>query len=184
MKKLSLIALAFVVSGCNSFNGKVGGTELQVVEALFFPYKENGAVTGASVIMSNKPKLCDSLKGNRVPKNSVYMVASVGRYTAAGAVAPDVGDYTVTTAAVTQPGNYAAAIFASLDANCNSLLNISSSVGQSGLVKVQSYKAEQGGSMSGTFDITFGTQSDKTSGSFTAQYCDLTNNFPSNANCE
>ena len=184
MKKLSLVALAVIASGCNSFNGKVGGTELQVVEALFFPYKENGAVTGASVIMSNKPKLCDSLKGNRVPKNSVYMVMSVGRYTASGAVAPDVGDYTVTSGSVTSPGNYAAAVFASLDANCNSLLNISSSLGQSGLVKVQSYKAEQGGSMSGTFDITFGSQNDKTNGAFTAQFCDLTTNFPTAPNCE
>lgn len=184
-KKLTLLALAALLTGCNSFNGRVGGTDLAVADALFFPFKDsNGAVIGASFIMSSKPRLCDSLKGNRIPRNSVYMVASVGRYTATGATAPDVGDYTVTTASVTSPGNYAAALFVSLDANCNSLLNSSASFGQSGLIKVQGYQPQMGGSMNGTFDITFGSQNDKTNGSFNAQFCDLATNFPSNPNCE
>ena len=188
VKKLTLLVVATVVSACGpggTFTGKVGGKELSVQDALFFPYKANGAVVGATIILADKPNVCTSLKSNRVPKNSAFVAMTLFRVTSNGSVVPpDTGDYTVTSTASPGVGNFAYTEFNSLDSNCVNLLPDTATGGVSGLVKVATYKPEVNGGMSGSFDMTFGSQNDKGSGSFNAAYCDLANNFPSAPNCE
>lgn len=187
-KNLALLVFASLVAACGpggNLNGKVGGKDLVVQDALFFPYKVNGAVVGATWILADKPNVCTSLKSNRVPKNSAFVAVTMFRVTSNGSVVPpDVGDYTVTTNGNPGVGNFAYAYFNSLDSNCAQLLPDTATEGQSGLVKVAAYKPDVNGGMNGTFDITFGSQNDKTTGSFNAAYCDLANNFPSAPNCE
>jgi hypothetical protein len=185
LKKLSLLAVVAFVSGCNSFNGRVAGKELQVQDALFFNYLFQGQTIGATILLADKPRLCDTLKSNRIPKNSNFVAITTFRVTSGGnIVPPDVGDYTMTTSDNPGTGNFAYAQFNALDANCNQTLPITSNVGMSGLVKISSYKPQTGGGMAGSFDITWGSQSDKSQGSYNAQFCDLSTNFPSSPNCE
>jgi hypothetical protein len=185
-KKLSLLAAAcLAASGCSSFNGRVAGKELAVQDALFFNYLFNGQTVGATIILVDKPRVCDSLKANRVPKNANFAALTLFRVTSSGSVVPpDTGDYTVTTNVAPTVGNFAYGQFNALDANCNQTLPDTANQGTSGLVKVNSYKPSEGGGMTGTFDITWGAQNDKSTGTFNATYCNLTTNFPSNANCE
>lgn len=185
LKKVSLLAAAaLAVSGCNSFSGRVAGKDLAVQDALFFNYTLNGQTIGATVIMADKPRLCDTLKANRIPKNANFVAFTLFRVTNTGVVPPDQGDYTVTTSLNPSAGNFAYAQFNSLDANCNQTLPDTSNQGQSGIIKVSNYRPQEGGGMSGSFDITFGSQGDKTSGAYNAQWCNLTTNFPSNPSCE
>ncbi len=186
IKNLSLLAaVAIAVSGCNSFNGRVAGKELAVQDALFFNYLINGQTVGATIILADRPRVCDSLKANRIPKNSNFAAITTFRVTSNGSIVPpDTGDYTVTTVLTPSAGNFAYGQFNALDANCNQTLPDTSNQATSGLVKVTSYRPSEGGGMAGTFDITWGSQSDKSTGGFNATYCNLSTNFPSNPNCE
>lgn len=185
LKKVSLLAAAaLALSGCNSFSGRVAGKELAVQDALFFNYQENNITIGATVILADKPRLCDSLKANRVPRNANFVALTLFRVTTTGVVPPDQGDYTVTGSQITGPGNYANAWFNALDANCYSTLPDTAAEGMSGIVKVANYRPSEGGGISGTFDITFGSQADKTTGGFNAQWCNLSTNYPTQPSCE
>lgn len=186
MHKLALVAVFACLTACSgSFTGKVAGKELQVQDALFFPYRYNNQTVGATFILADKANVCTSLKANRVPKNSAFIAVTLFRVTSSGAlVPPDVGDYTMTTSLNPGTGNFGYGQFNSLDTNCNNTVPDTANYASSGLVKVGGYKPDANGSMSGTFDITWGSQNDKTNGSYNAIYCDLANNFPESPNCE
>ena len=185
-KKLAqIVVAAALASGCGpgSFNGTVGSKSLNVADAVFFPWRTNGALVAVTLMMTDKPNICNTLKANRIPKSANYMSLTVFRSNAQGTqLAPDTGDYTITTLATPPAGNFAYGDFGALDANCTNQLTDAQSVANSGLIKITNFKAEASGAMAGNFDITFGT--DKTTGTFNAPFCDLTSNFPANPSCE
>lgn len=186
MKQMTLVVglFAAMLSGCaGSVNGTVGGVNLSVADAIFAVLKDDaGKSLAALVFLADKPKLCDSLKANREPKQATSLVLAMARYNANGEVlAPDVAEYTVNNSP-TSGGDYATGYFARTDANCTNTLANDAATGKSGLVKVTNFKGDSTGSANGTFDITFGS-GDKVSGNFNATYCDISK-IQTNPNCE
>jgi hypothetical protein len=98
-------------------------------------------------------------------------------------LAPDKGDYTITSLDTAPQGNAALAIFAKSDANCQNVVANDHALGRSGIVTVDSLDLSSKGNLSGSFDITFGS-SDKVSGSINATLCDVDPNTTGNSNCE
>lgn len=203
-KKLLLLLSALSLLGCgpmNSLEGGVGGFTLAPKDAVFANLYSDGKITATYLFMADKENLCATLKANRRPKNATALQLFFGRRNGDGVIlAPDVGEYPVGNVlppnsgfdlpGQAQPGGtstlsppraiatglsaYAAGVFNKTDANCKGILADNNSVTQSGVVKIQEFSAQTNGRLTGTFDITFGTQKDKTKGSFSATYCDVT----------
>lgn len=188
MKRI-LVAVMVVagLSGCigNSFNGTVLGNNLPVADAVFALLRDGtGKSLGLSVILSDKANICSTLKANRVPKSASGLGMTLFSVNAAGELlAPDKGDYTVISVDPTSPGKYTWGSFSKTDGNCTPILTAAQTEAKSGLFKVTDFKAETGGMLTGTFDITFGGQGDKVTGTVAATYCDLTT-LPQTPNCE
>lgn len=188
MKRI-LVAVTAVaaLSGCvgNSFNGTVLGNSLSVADAVFALLRDGtGKSQGLSVILSDKANICSTLKANRVPKAASGLGMTLFSVNAAGELlAPDKGDYTVITATPTSAGKYTWGSFSKTDSNCTGILTDAQTEARSGIIKVTDFKAETGGTLTGTFDITFGGQGDKVTGTIAATYCDLTT-LPQTPNCE
>lgn len=194
MKRITWLVAAMTVisafSGCGggSVNGNVSGISLNVLDSIFVVIKDDaGKTQGVTVLMGDKPNICDTLKANREPKSATTLVFSmfnakfengVGSY-----LAPDVGSYTVIDMPTSIGGQFTFAAFGRTDANCTASLTGAASQGKSGLVKVSQLTASAGGSLTGTFDVSIGTQADKLTGNINAKYCDASK-IPDKLNCE
>lgn len=182
---VTAVGAVIALSACGgSVNGTVAGASLAVADSVFFVNKDSAGKTKALiVVLSDKPNVCTSLKANREAKNSTGIIFQLIRLSAnAEILAPDVADYTVTEQ-ISAAGNWGFADFAKTDSNCTSVLASSATSGKSGVVKLTAIKADTGGVASGTFDVTFGSQNDKVTGSFNSTYCDLST-LGTNPNCE
>lgn len=188
LRGLWVVGLLFM-AGCNpygSFDGKVAGNKLEVKDAIFGLYKSNGKTQGALMLMSDQPSLCDKLKANREPKEATALALVLFRVSADKTlVPPDVGDYAAVAplGVLFATGNTSIGFFEKNDASCSNTLPSDSAEIRSGTVKITEYKAEAGGRMSGSFDLTFGGQADKAKGSFNASYCELPT-MDTSLNCE
>lgn len=184
-KILSSFAVLSLCASCSpgSFTGTVGGNSLAVADVIFSVVNDDdGKTYGALIVMADKPNLCDTLKANREPKQSNYTSFVLLRTSDNKLLAPDVGDYTVIKGLPSGNGNSAYADYKHTDANCTNTLSDDASTGQSGLIKISSFKSGTDGAAVGTFDITYGA-GDGVKGSFNAHYCDLSK-LPANLNCE
>lgn len=176
MKLIALLIAAVTLGACGgpgSFSGTVAGNPLAVRDAIFGLTRDaSGRATTAVLVMADVPDICTSVKANRNPKGATYLAVALTRLTGLVLAPPDVGDYTVTTFPTTS-GNYAlSGAFIKNDPSCLNTIAAQSSGFKSGLIKIGSYRAEVGGGMSGTFDVTVGNQDDKATGSFSARFCD------------
>lgn len=180
-------ALVGCGSGPGSFKGSVDDKELSVADAIFIPLRDDdGATVGASLLMSDAADLCATLKAGRKPKSATYFVADIYSINAQrDFLAPDVNDYTVTMDNTLRAGKYAFAAFTKFDANCTETVDYDTEgYGKSGIVKVTTLENVKDGIMKGTFDITFGDQADKVTGSFSADFCDAGEVDFSQLSCE
>jgi hypothetical protein len=190
--RTTLLAVAVLaVSACagNSFDGKVAGEAITIKSSAFLQSKDsNGKPTGAAVYIADVDgNGCDYIKSNRQPKSGTYVVFSmVNRDSNNNAVAPTVGDYTVVDPlsldALTTKGLVGSSIFTKNDTSCTNVLASKNADSKSGVIKVGSYSAVAGGSISGSFDITYGDQADHVTGGFSAEFCDA--QFTLQPNCE
>lgn len=185
MKRLMmLMVMAVSLVGCaGSVNGTVGGLSMSVADSIFAVLKDSsGKTQGLFVLMSDKPKVCDSLKANRQPKSLTSVSMVLFRTNDTDFLAPDVGDYTVSDGlAGLKAGSHASANFGHTDSNCTDTQSGTTGTGKSGLIKLSALKAETNGVASGTLDVTFGS-GDKVTGSFNATFCDISS--VSTLNCE
>lgn len=181
---LSLMG-AFACGNGGTFNGTVSGNSLSVKDAVFSVTRVDGKIQYSNLILADAPNLCTSLRANRNPKSVTVFAASFVRSNVAGEVlATDVGDYTVVTTYSLEGGTRSSiAAFFKTDANCTTINTEEQGAGKSGIIKISEYNPSTEGKMSGTFDITFGEQNDKVSGSFSADYCDVPT-FATEASCE
>jgi hypothetical protein len=181
---LAVFALALAACSPGSFDGTVAGVKLDVKSAVFLQGKDsNGSPTSAWVALTDIDQPCDMLKANRTQKNGTYALFALEQFDSSHKViAPGIAEYTVTDNLLTFSGNVAFASFTKNDTNCTNTLQSKNSTGRSGLIKVTSYKAAAGGSINGSFDVTYGDQNDRVTGGFNAPFCDA--DLPSNPNCE
>lgn len=179
--------LASALVGCgpfNTFEGNVSGVTLSVKDAIFYNPKVDGNIRSTVIYLTDKENLCASLKANRTNKNLTGLAMVLIRSNADGTIlAPTTGEYSVVKDLTTMPQMGAWASFNKSDANCTNSLTTESSLGQSGTVKVDKMDATANGAITGTFDITFGTQKNLTKGSFSARYCDISET-PEKPSCE
>ena len=186
MKRLMMAVAALAMVGCSgSVSGTVAGNSLNVADSIFAILKNDaGKQTGALVFLSDKPKLCESLKANRTAKSATGLLFAMSRSNNDGIIAPDVGEYTVISVGQTptSAGNYSVGVFSRSDANCDNQISDDSSRAKSGLIKVTALKGETNGNAAGNFDVTFGC-GDKVTGSFKATFCDISQ-VQANPNCE
>ncbi len=153
MRGIAYFSLALSLAACGpgtSVNGTVKGVSLNVVDTI---YVNTRGVT--SLILADKPNLCATLGANRFPKNMTYLSFSVN------SIEP--GDYTV--------GAGANVFFAKTDEKCAGTFATEDGLGKSGLIKFSSLPQNVNGYANGTFDVTFGAQLDKVTGTFSSKYC-------------
>jgi hypothetical protein len=191
-KRVTVIAaLGALATGCGndpgSFNGTVGGIGMSVKDAIFAPIKgSDGSTIGAFVEMSDVPDLCSVLKANRDLKYSTLVAFALMRTKSDGSafLAPAKGQYLVTPTDSAKPGDIALAVFGKNDANCNNELAADQSTGRSGTVTLDTLDMNPGGTGSGIFDVTFGSQAETVTGSINATLCDVDLSKYSNPTCE
>jgi hypothetical protein len=180
LPRIGLVSIVLVLAlGCGgpgSFNGEVAGNRLAVHDAVFFPFSDTdtGEILGVRVELGDVADLCADAKALRTRKNATYVDIDVFRLNqdATWFLSPDKGTYTVIDRSAAQPPNFAYADFWRSDANCFNVVGSSNSSGRSGTVDVESIAFTGDGSITGKFDITFGSQNDKVTGSFNASRCD------------
>lgn len=188
-KMLGLAVWAVGLLACGNggtFSGKVAGNELSVKDAVFTVTRSQGKIVTSTLILADIPDVCTLLKANRNPKSATAFGTAFIRTNANGDVlATDIGNYTVLADlnGATAGNNVALAAFGRVDANCTNTLSAAQSNGKSGIIKVTEYNPAADGKMSGTFDITFGDQNDKVTGSFSADFCDVPA-FATASSCE
>lgn len=154
----------------NSIEGTVDGINLVPKDAIFLKTNNQRDIV---FVMSDTENLCANLKANRLPKNQTLLTIYLDRRNGDDEqVAADVGEYTVGSSSKSLQF-LALAYVTTSDSKCAPTGLWDNRFGQSGLVKVQELSAKPNGRMTGTFDITFGTQKDKTKGSFSATFCDI-----------
>jgi hypothetical protein len=183
-KVLVGLTLGAVLTGCpGTFNGTVSGSSLAVADTIFYASKDAaGKTTSLVALMADKGGVCGTLKANREPKSSTFMMLQAFRLADDNTIlAPDVGEYTVLSGSPTKGGNYAWATFFHYDANCTNTLTENARTGKSGVVKLTTVNLATNGSAAGSFDITFG--SDHVTGSISASYCDMSA-WPTSPSCE
>jgi hypothetical protein len=188
--RTTLIAVAAVsLCACagNSFDGKVAGETINIKSAAFLQARDsNGKPTNATVFMADVEGGCDYIKSNRQPKSGTYVSFTLyNRDMNSNEIAATQGDYTVIDYNVnflTQKGLFATSVFTKNDTSCTNVLAAKNADAKSGVIKVSSFKAETGGNISGSFDITYGDQADHVTGGFNADFCDAM--FTTSPNCE
>jgi hypothetical protein len=179
----SVLLLAFGCGGPGSFNGEVAGNKLSVDDAAFMRLPDDtGATIGAFLVMADVPDICATWRANREPKNATSVGFLVFRTQGSTFLSPDKGAYTVVDLTSAPPPNFAVTAFVKNDANCETIVDPALAIGRSGTMDVERIEFKTGGSMTGRFDITFGSQNDNVTGTFNASFCDAP--FPNAPNCE
>lgn len=175
---LASLALIAACGPSNSVSGTVAGTGFTIKEAIVGPLRTSSSgsgltTTAAAMVLSDTAGWCDSLKANRMKKNTRSLVILLtNRPDRNTMLAPAAGDFTVNQQS-SALGNLATAQVLELDGSCTSSGTPDARLATSGLVKLGQLKLETGGSASGSFDLTFGPQKDKVTGTFAATYCEF-----------
>jgi len=141
---------------------------LDVKESVFFAEKNgDGQITSLVLRMTNRPGLCEAMKGGNFLGNLTYFHVVLAQFLD-GSPVPTAGDFAVTDGS-SGPSKYADITIGQLDANCQPTM---SRGGSGGKITVNQYQAEANGTMAGTFDATFGLASERGTGDFNADFCD------------
>ena len=179
---LGMLALCAIAVGCgaggNSVTGTIDGQSLSVKDSVFGqitgPDGSGGSQTVIVVIMSDFANLCTTLKADTQPGNSSILAAgmfSVDPSTGA-TTTPTAGTYNagLTAAESSTTGDLATVAFTKYDSSC---ATTTQDTAASGSVKVDAFSAQDGGSLTGSFDLVFTTKSDHVTGNINAAFCDL-----------
>ncbi len=185
MKRRVMLLAMVTVAGCSgSVDGRVGGVKLDVNDAIFALFRDDsGRAIATLVVLSDTPKICDSLKANREPRTSTNLLLTLYRFSSDDYLAPDKGEFTVVDRDPTTAGSWASATFQRTDFNCANTLSPQASTGVSGLVKLTQLEPVANGNARATLDLTFGA-GDLVKGHFNARFCDINRLPDASASCE
>ncbi|HYV46240.1 MAG TPA: hypothetical protein VFA20_15330 [Myxococcaceae bacterium] len=166
--------IAVALAGCGparnpgSFQGTVNGLTLDVKDSLFFVHPDRSGEPLLWLLMVDRPGLCEAMKtGHLLPKMN-YFQAAMGETSSDPSALPTPGDFTAVYGS-SSPSRYAAPSMNSTDEICSRGLP---TFAAGGTVTVGDYKAQAGGSMTGTFDLTFAA-GEQATGDFDAGFCDI-----------
>lgn len=182
------LAGAVVLSACGpgSVNGKVGGLELDVADAIFIAGDRGDGIQVLDINLTDSEGVCTAFKANRASKNQTALSFRLLFLRDDGnqltSLTPDKGEYTILRPdqSITKGGHFGWSYFNRTDAACRGTLTTSTGGATSGLVTIKDYKERE--TISGDFDLTFGGN-DKVKGSFHASFCDASTST-SNPSCE
>jgi hypothetical protein len=183
-----LVLLLVVLTACGgpgNFEGTVQGNSLPVKETIFLQGTNVASQTGSSaggsgvvILMSDQTHLCDKLKSNELVPNSTEFIillgVSQGGLTFSDALST--GKYRLFNALTDIIPPLAAGtriafpLFTKLDGQCQNGLGLGGAA-SGGSVTLDSFKPVSGGYASGSFDLSFNSDSGK--GSFNALFCDF-----------
>jgi len=169
------VVAALALAGCGgpgSFQGTVDGLTLAVKDSLFLAYNPGGDQLALLVLlMTDKPGLCEAMKAGNIFSNTTYFQAALGDSLSDPSALPPPGDFIVTNG-FAPPARFTFATVFRTDASCGLPASVD---GHDGTVSVRQYRAQSGGSMTGTFDATFGTfePAGHATGDFNADFCDV-----------
>jgi hypothetical protein len=173
---LSGAALLAACGGPGNFDGTVSANSLVVKDAVFYVLTSSSSPGNTvAVVLSDLDNLCQLFKENRSPKSGSALILGMAQHN--NGTLQDVlpGEFSVVQiSSANPPAKFATGRFSKTDADCNSVLAQGQGEGNSGKVTLDSFDPKAGGTAKGTFDITFGSQSDKGKGSFDAEFCDYT----------
>jgi hypothetical protein len=118
--------------------------------------------------------VCSLLAAHQRPKNATLLGFALYSLTQDGGfLLPEKGTFTVVDHMISQPvGNVALGVFFMFDSSCTNTLSTLVGEVKTGTVEVNSIELEAAGSLTGSFDVTFGPQADKANGWFKASYCE------------
>ena len=170
----TVLLLALGCGGPGSFNGEVAGNKLTVNEAVFIASRDyRGVVGSVFLIMADVTTICADISANWLRKNATYVYMDFHRTQGTGTdtvvVSPDKGTYTVLDTAAPAPSDSVFTEFYKTQANCT--IDLPQYFGKSGTVTIYSIEFETGGTLTGEFDINYGTQNDHVTGTFNASLC-------------
>ena len=170
-----VLAVALALAGCGparnpgSFQGTVNGMTLDVKDSLFFKYHTYSGEPLLILLMVDQPGLCGAMKTGHFLPNMTYFQAALGELSSDPSALPTPGTFIVPDGS-SSTSKYVVPLMNSTDETCSRGLPIS---GFGGTATVDQYEAQSGGSMTGTFDVTFGTAAEPATGDFDAAFCDV-----------
>lgn len=177
MRATSWVLCVVVFSGCGgpgSFAGKVGGHALEVRDALFFPLAGAPDGTAVRLVLGDREGLCQSLASSQEAPLSSGLVLTLFKVDGAGGAVPlATGEYRGSTT-VQAEGGYAFGAFRRTDEACEQVLEPANAEVVGGRVSLDRLELGETGRLVGSFDLTFGAQSERASGSFDAKACPIT----------
>jgi hypothetical protein len=166
------VALSLALAGCGgpgSFHGTVGGMTLDVKDSFFLAQKNSsGQIASLVLLMTDKPGLCQAMKAGNVISDMVYFQVVYAQNSGGQSEVPSAGQFTVTDGS-SVPSKFSLISISKTDATCHSTNTVG---GAGGTITLNQYKAESSGTMTGTFDVTFGPQAEHANGDFDADFCD------------
>jgi hypothetical protein len=155
--------------GPGSFEGTVSGVTLDVKDAAFTVAKDPAGQPELLVVyLSDQPNVCDLLKAGSNARSSTTLSLWFFQEDQPGGntVVPTPGRYVVRDDTVTR---HSLPELLKLDSGC--LSNVDAA-GLAGSATLDSYQAEPGGSLSGSFAVAFNPNGDQGKGTFNAPFCD------------
>ena len=177
--KISLVIFCLTLAACggNSFTGSVGGVSFTPRDAVFdtIAIDDGNGRTGTALylVMADGTGLCDYLQAATAPQSVTLFETELVSLDASSTLqTPQPGKYPVSQFLTAEPGNSAEALFAKYDSHCQDTLATGAGTAMSGTFSLDSVKAASGGTLSGSFDVTFsGTDAGK--GDLHATFCKL-----------
>jgi hypothetical protein len=162
--------------GAGSVSGSVAGSGVTVHDAI----ATLSAGPLVTIFISDEPNICaNALTSQRVHDSTTLTLVlghSLGKDFATG-------DYEIVqdiTQLLSANKLLASASFNKTGATCQDQLTASASLATAGKVTVTGIDLKAGGKTEGHFDLAIGTQADRLTGSFSAQFCDLSNKTGTN----
>lgn len=172
----------------NRVNGTLDGISLDLKHSFYTNTYSGEEIIGRTVRITDQPNLCVDAKAGRTPKESTVIFFGFlrsGRLTPTSSVTwlpPDVGEYLVRNAGTQSEGRGVLVCIQKSDKICSDTLSSNRACATSGVVKLTSVGDKPWDRLNGTFDLSFGAQKDRITGTFSASACDV--DWTVNRSCE
>lgn len=185
MKKLSAAVFAALLTACGSsgdpsgtVDGSIQGRKLDFSHGIIFTTGNQPGRPGnsATILLSNRSDLCDSMKSHIIPKNLDKLDFNIVHSDEQrNAVPLTTGEYIVATGSQAHEAPRLVGATASRsDGECVPVLDYKESQAVSGSVTLDAVDVDvaTAGGAQGSYELFFGSKKEKLSGTFNAIFCE------------